>query len=233
MDTLRDTHLIFVTGPEGSGTTMLLRFLSRPEGAVALGGSYASFGYDEQRGMINAITLRLWDTSIAIRSDEREKKKKAIQNIRIPDGVSHVVYKRSFPFAHPHCFPRLGDVCDLSSDVQIVVAGRDPAACAASTYRQGHAKTIEEAAQRIRKGVERLSSELAQIESRLFRVVSYERAVSDPRSYTGELEEFLRFPEGALQRHARHIAKPSVRSRAVGKKYAPFLKDALKDLPRY
>ena len=229
-DRLYNKTFIFIAGVEGSGTTMLLEFLAQPSFAVSLGGLYVSPGYKRHRKKIRAASGYFWDITEKRTPQEIEEKKEIIRNIKIPKNITHLVFKRSFPFGEVKNLPNLVDVLDFAHKVKIVVIDRSLKSCVASIRRREFTPSIEESAQRIKKGRIHLEQGLANIDKKYYEVFSYEDFIKDPHAYLDRLESFLEYPKGSLAPFVSStIRRPTKEAQDILQEHSAFLEQFFSD----
>jgi len=231
-ENLNQKKLIFIAGQEGSGTTMLLKFLSQPSFSIALGGLYYSKGFEIEKRRMNKTTDKLWNISKTLNSKKIQKLKLSMGNIKIPPTITHIVYKRSFPYTDIYHFPNITDLNDISPDSKTVVIIRSPIASVASIIRRRFTLSVKDAAERIKKGVEYLISELNKIDKNSYIIISYEKFIADPNNYLDHLEKFIEFPKGSLAPFvSTNIFKRTKESVAIEKKHEEFISQYFQHLP--
>jgi hypothetical protein len=229
-DILYNKTFVFIAGIEGSGTTMFLEILSQPEFAAALGGLYWTPGYKRQRRYIRRATEDIWNITLSREQRTVQKRRAYIQRIGIPRNITHVIFKRSFPFGDKKHFPHLPDICDFASKVKIVVVTRPLQSCVASIMRRGFTSSIEEAAERIKQGSVHLRKGLESIGRDVYDVFSYHDFVSQPHLCLERLERFLEYPPGVLEPYVVSLVRqPTVESRRTLNEHAEFLNNFFRD----
>ena len=229
-DRLYNKTFIFIAGVEGSGTTMLSEFLAQPSFAVSLGGLYVSPGYKRHRKRIRAASGYFWDITKKRTPQEIEEKKEIIRNIRIPKNITHIIFKRSFPFGEVKNLPNLVDIIDFAHKVKIVVIDRSLKSCVASIRRRDLAPSIEGSAARIKQGRIYLERGLNNIDKKYYEVFSYEDFIKDPHAYLDRLENFLEYPKGSLAPFVSStIRQPTKEAQDILKEHSVFLEQYFSD----
>ena len=227
---LYNKTFIFIAGVEGSGTTMLLEFLSKPSFVAALGGLYFSPGYKSCRKKIISALDYLWDTTETKDSAKIQKNKELIKDIKIPKNITHLIYKRSFPYinilpkGNVVSFPNLSDLFDFAVKAKVVVLERSLKSCVASILRREIATTIDQAAERIKQGRIYLDQGLASIKREDYEVFSYEDFIKKPHTYLDKLETFLEYPKGSLAPFVvSTIKQPTKEAKSILQEHSAFL----------
>ncbi len=122
---LKDKTFIFITGVEGSGTTMMLKIFDSINNTAVLGGNYWSPSLSPIAAKINSLTEKLWNTKLTISSEEKRDLIQNIQSLSIPSRISHIIYKRSFPFLDKYHYPIISDIKCFSKKTKLIVMNRD------------------------------------------------------------------------------------------------------------
>lgn len=211
--TLREKAFVFVAGVEGSGTTALLKLLSCPDACIALGGNYwspdmAGYSCRDARDRLHELTMTLWSSPERPGEDERRKLIRAINAVPVPGSISHVAYKRSYPFRDGEHYPVLSDIAEIGRDSAVIVMRRNLERNARSMLRRKFTPSLSEAEARARESWRVLRSQLDGIELPVLEV-RYETMVSDREAQIERIERFLGFPGGALLAHAALITGPT------------------------
>jgi hypothetical protein len=207
-------RFVFLVGAQGSGTTLLIRMLSRPAAALALGGNYVTiprndpeaFSLVEQFDEANAA---LWDRKAGHErhAELRQQLRRIVDRLLgLPRyaGVSHVLYKRSAPFFGGDRYrPDLADLVDAFADLRVIAIYRDPRAATCSALRRGYADNLRQCALISEEQLTYLAAQLATLDQERWRVVGYEALCAQPRPLLTELAAFCGLPAedvlGALQ----------------------------------
>jgi hypothetical protein len=208
--TARGYRFIFIVGASGSGTTMLTRLLSSPEGCVGLGGNHVSIPKDDNRAYAIARRFRkandrMWDrTSSTARADRgRHEMVGLIDELRsMPaySDVNRVVFKRSAPFHRGDRYrPDLSDLGEMFDDLRILVVHRDPRASTASSYRRKFAHNLRACAVITEEQLTYLSSQLATLDPAVYMSFSYEQFCRGPVEWMGRIAEFCGLPKDLLE----------------------------------
>lgn len=92
---LSSKTFIFVTGVEGSGTTMLLKVLDNLEECVAMGGNYFPQYVSDSAKHLNSLTQKLWSYPPPILETKLTVKQK-IRNWLLTKGLIHLLTKTFF-----------------------------------------------------------------------------------------------------------------------------------------
>jgi hypothetical protein len=208
----RPHRFVFVVGVSGSGTTMTTRILGGAPGAVCLGGNHVRVPDDpaalEVSRRFNEASARLWDRqadALTAASAGREMVDLLDQLSGLPacQGVTHVVYKRSFPFfAGDRHRPDLRDLFDLFADVRLVVVHRDPRAATASSLRREFGPNLRACAVVIEDQLTYVAAQLATLDPSRCLLTSYEGFCSDPTTGARRLARFCGLDESGLIRAA-------------------------------
>lgn len=187
---------IFIAGAEGSGTTVLLRFLSAPPGGCSLGGNFVKLpNHPQSRPLMAAFDLankQLWDRKLtfAEHADGWQKWRAALADILASEAFANekrLFFKRSFPFAHPRdrFAPDLWDVIDLWPEVELLVIYRDPRASTYSAFRRGFDNDVRRLAVVCAEQLTWLAAQIAAIGAGRFSIVSYRDLCRDPLGTLG------------------------------------------------
>ena len=198
---------IFIAGAEGSGTTVLLRFLSAPAGGCSLGGNFVKLpNHPEARPLMlafDAANRQLWDRKLSFRehAEARTRWHQALEAILASDAYAaekRLFFKRSFPFAHPRdqYAPDLWDICDLWPGGELLVIYRDPRAASYSAFRRGFDNDIRRLAVVCSEQLTWLAAQVTAIGREHVSIVSY--------------AELCRSPLAALAQAAARCAIPFV-----------------------
>jgi hypothetical protein len=202
-------RFIFIGGAEGSGTTLLLRILSRPDGCVSLGGNHVKLpdGPEAQRLAVEFehINRRVWDRhadleqSIASRCDWIAITAQILLSPAF-STQSHFLLKRSFPFAMPRnrYTPDLWDVADILPNARVVLIYRDPCATTFSALRRGFDTDLRRIAVSCGEQLTYLAAQAAAAGADRVRVVSYERLCREPARVVKSIGEFCGLTMAAI-----------------------------------
>lgn len=185
--------LTFITGVEGTGTTLLLRLLSAPAGCAALGGNHFALPLgDDAKPLADAFAAgvnALWDgqgdpDTRDTRAQEVARSLAVLRASPAYAGVDHLIFKRSVPFGRPRdrFRPEPADVLALDPEARIVVMRRDPRAAAYSSLRR-FGGTLREVAASVAGNLDRLSRQLAALPAASVREVSYAQLCADRDCY--------------------------------------------------
>jgi hypothetical protein len=185
--------LTFITGIEGTGTTLLLAWLGTPSQCSAIGGNHFDLpdrpAAMELADQFGSATAALWDGERSDASDGAALAKaadcwRALLASEAFASIDHFIYKRSTPFSRPRdrFRPKLADVLLLEPSARIVVMHRDPRAAAYSSFRR-FGGTLEEVARSVACNLEYLDSQIAALSSSQVRIVPYHRLCTDPSCY--------------------------------------------------
>lgn len=182
---------IFIAGVEGSGTTLMSRLLSAPNTCASLGGLYVKIPPSgDAKGLVNefqsANTL-VWDrkASFAEHQERRGRWQAAWQGILGSAsfvGVTHFVFKRSFPFGAPReqYVPYLWEIDDMVGNVQFTVMYRDPRAAASSALRRGFDTDLRRLAIVCSEQLTSLSAQAQTLPECRLKVISYNKLCLHP-----------------------------------------------------
>jgi adenylate kinase len=207
---LTSKTLVFITGIEGSGTTLLLRLLNELPGYVALGGNFFDPCYARVAARLNQLTERLWRLPYPT-GHERESLLARVSETELPDEITHVILKRSFPFLDIHHFPHLPDVPLMASSARIIAIRRSIAANERSILRRRFEDERSAAIWRSREAAKRLAQQLQAIPRGEIHDLSYEHLI-EPRRKAAELSRlaaFLGLPARDLQALGHMITGPT------------------------
>jgi len=214
-------RFVFVVGAQGSGTTVLTRILSGPECAIALGGNYVTIPRDDSEAFalveqFDEANAALWDRKAGHeRQDELRRELRRIVDalVGLPRhaGVSHVLYKRSAPFFGGDRYrPDLTDLLAAFADLRVIAIYRDPRPATCSALRRGYAENLRQCAVISEEQLTYLSAQLATLDARLWRVISYEGLCAEPRATVEALAEFCELPVPEVLRSLeREALKPA------------------------
>lgn len=202
---------IFIGGAEGSGTTVLLRFLSAPPGGCSLGGNFVKLpNHPESRPLMAAFDLankQLWDRklSFAEHAEGREKWRAALEAILASPAFANekrLFFKRSFPFAHPRdrFAPDLWDVLDLWPAAELAMIYRDPRASTYSAFRRGFDNDLRRLAVVCSEQLTWLAAQVEAISAKRFSLLSYRELCRDPLATVAPVAERCGIPLGDIAR---------------------------------
>jgi hypothetical protein len=210
MARLNSKSLIFITGVEGSGTTMLLRMLNELPGYASLGGNFFDPGQEAIAARLNDLTGRLWRIPY-LAGQRRNLLLDEIRNCELPDHVSHVVYKRSFPFLDARHYPCLRDVFLIAESARIIIIKRAIDANARSILRRGFESDLAAATRRSREAVRRLHEQAIALPGDRVLDLTYEHLIDAARkaAEVSRLAAFLGLPAPELLALARMITGPT------------------------
>ena len=204
-------RFIFIVGASGSGTTMLTRLLSSPEGCVGLGGNHVSIPESDKQAYgiarrFRKANDRMWDrTSSTSRADRgRREMLELIDELRaLPayNDVNRVVFKRSAPFHRGDRYrPDLSDLGGMFDDLRIIVVHRDPRASTASSHRRKFANNLRACAVITEEQLTYLSSQLDTLDPAGYMSFAYEQFCREPVEGMGRIAEFCGLPRELLER---------------------------------
>lgn len=157
---LETTDFLFITGVEGSGTTMMLKLLDSLPDIAVLGGNYWTPELASEASHFNALTEQLWNRKAPPNDIEREEIFQDIRHFPVPGNARLVVHKRSCPFLDPFHLPDLSDVARFTPHARLLVMRRDPDANTRSILRRGFEKEKERATARTGMALQALDTQL-------------------------------------------------------------------------
>lgn len=204
-------RFLFILGASGSGTTMLTRLLSAPEGCVGLGGNHISIPRSDRRAYALARRFkrandRLWDRRAPARVAEAAGPEMLalIDRLLAMPGyrrTSHVAFKRSAPFHRGDRYrPDLSDLWRLFDDPRLIVVHRDPRASTASSHRRRFAANLRAAAVITDEQLTYISAQLATLDPRGWLGFTYEELCRRPAEIMGQVADFVGLPRAGLER---------------------------------
>lgn len=206
---------MFISGTPGSGTTALVRVMSRLQCTMATVGRYrtvprtlpAVYAHTESA---NDATRRMWDRTTDYGQYLKAKAEfkthtDALLALDEMKHVTHVVMKRSAPFQERDlCRPDLLDVLDTYPQTRFLISYRDPRTAAYTIYSWGYALNLRNAAVLIEEGLTYLAAQWAQIPAEQRLVIRYERLVDSPSSVLREVAAFVGLDGDAVVNAAAH-----------------------------
>lgn len=220
---LEDKRLVFITGPAGSGTTMLSQFLSAPRACISLTRFSCTEGYESQSASIDELTHRMWHVSNADKEAMRVEFGQQLRKVPIPGECTQVVLKRSCPFTNINFMPVLGDVQTLFPGTRFIIAQRDPRHSAASILRRKICSDIETAVNWTKMVYGHLQKQLRGLPPDAYRIIRYDVFTEAPEASIPDIERFLSLPEGALNPFRTIISTPTRESSDIVRQHAVFL----------
>jgi hypothetical protein len=218
-------HFIFIAGAEGSGTTLMSRLLAAPQTCASLGGLYYKIPPSEEAQRLveefRSAGRLTWDRKISFAEhlNARENWKRAWQRILACEaftGVTHFVFKRSFPFATPReqFVPYLWDIDDLIGQPLFVIMYRNPCAAVYSTLRRGFDTDLRRLAVLCSEQLTNISAQAQTIDESRLKVVSYKDLCMRPSETIEPLLGTCALDrEQVLSAVARELPTPSVDDR--------------------
>ena len=196
-------RFIFISGAEGSGTTLLRRLLASPPGCASLGRDIAKLpDHPDARPLFQAFenaNQRLWDRLLPLPQHEQARRDcygAAAVMAKAPAfaETSHFVFKRSSPFGGGDRHrPDLLDVIGLPADSRIVLIYRDPCAATYSALRRGFDADLRRLALRCAEHLTWAAAQLRCIDPERILVVSYARLCQAPELELPRLGAFCGF----------------------------------------
>jgi hypothetical protein len=202
-------RFIFIGGVQGSGTTLLLRILSRPDECVSLGGNYVKVpdGPEARRLAVDFehINRRVWDRHADLEqanASRRDSVAIAAQILLSPafSAQSYFLFKRSFPFLTPRerYTPDLWDVVDCLPNARIVLIYREPCATVFSALRRGFDTDLRRIAVICGEQLTCLAAQAGAAGADRVCVVSYERLCREPARVVKSIGEFCGLSMAAI-----------------------------------
>ena len=210
MTTLSSKPFVFIAGVEGSGTTMMMQLLGSLEHVCCLHGSHFSPGMEQQAKDIKALTAELWQYPSIHDLKTRNSLISRINAIRIPESVSHVVYKRSYPFTDQNHYPNLSDVREIGNGSVIVGMTRSFVDNVCSIIRRQFESDLTSATHRIAMAYEILTRQLLDSDQ-IASVVNYSELADENHrdGVISNLEELLGLNPGSLLEYRDLLKAPT------------------------
>lgn len=212
VEVLEKKRFLFITGIEGSGTTMMLKILDALQGVAVLGGNYHTPELSGQAAIINDATERMWNSEVPVTDEQKETCLSKIRNISIPDKYSTVVYKRSFPFIDRVHFPILEDIRRVSKDFKLLVMRRSLEANTRSILRRQFESDNGEAQERTRRAHSMLSDQLSAWDYGRWMEIAYEDIIDENRKgdILTEFAGFIEISPTLLIVQGKNITGPTI-----------------------
>jgi hypothetical protein len=193
---------------------MLTRILSGPSTCVGLGGNHISVPESDEEATalvqrFNAATIRLWDRKAEspVVSEAGREMVEIIDRLRdLPAyrDVTHVIYKRSFPFGYGDALrPDLSDLFSLFDDVRLVVTYRDPCASTASSWRRNFGPTLRSCAVVTEEQLGYIAAQLSTLDPADYLRYRYEQFCVAPEPTLRRIARLCQLPEDLLLEQAR------------------------------
>jgi hypothetical protein len=204
-------RFVFITGIEGSGTTMFSRILAWPTGVVGLGGNHVTVPRSERDAFrlvraFNDANERCWDrhaTATEAAIARRQMRELVDQLLELPAyrDTTHAIYKRSAPFKRERdrFRPDLLDLDMAFDDACVLLIYRDPRASTASALRRSFFDEVRRAAVTYEEQLTYLDAQLGALDPERSLVVSYEQFCRDPASFAGALASLTGLSENDLK----------------------------------
>ncbi len=207
--------LIFIGGAEGSGTTVLLRLLSAPDGCASFGGNFQKLpDHPDAQPLANAFMAansRVWDRKLSFEEHERGRRdwRAAMDRILAAPAFAETarfVFKRSSSFAAPReqFTPDLWDILTLSSDCKIVLIYRDPRAATYSAFRRKFDSDLRRLAVVCNEQLTWLAGQARAIGPERVRIISYGRLCTNPAGVLKPVADFCTIPFDQVNEAIRH-----------------------------
>jgi len=219
---LRESRIILVAGVEGSGTSIMERLIGAHQGVLQTKHTYE---HPLERPNCDRIELlqrisvswrihaaldRLWETRPPCPDHSRLDEISTLQDIRIPEKITHAVIKRSYPSGRAGTIiPVIQDLQKVGSDLKVVSMKRSIDETMASILRRRFVMNEVAAKQRGSAGLTSLNAQLNKINSEDMLVIEYHELVSNVSSVCRQLEEFLGFEHGSLSKYECLVVSPS------------------------
>jgi Sulfotransferase family len=206
-------NFVFIAGAEGSGTTLLLRFVSSPDCCAALGGNYLKLpDHPEASRLTNnfvSANARLWNRKLSWEEHENSRAdwRAAMGAILAAPAfaeTSTYVFKRSFPFAQPRdrFTPDLWDVIDFWPGARILVIFRDPRASTYSAFRRKFDSDLRRLAVVCSEQLTWLTAQVRAIGLEHVLVISYSKLCAKPWAVLGPVANFCAIPRDKFNQAA-------------------------------
>jgi hypothetical protein len=206
---------IFISGTPGSGTTALVRVMSRLKCTMATVGRYRTVPRTlptlyTLTEAANDATRRMWDRTTDYGQHIKAKAEfkahtDALLALDEMKHITHVVMKRSSPFQERDlCRPDLIDVLDTFPQTRFLLSYRDPRTAAYTIYSWGYALNLRNAAVLIEEGLSFLAAQWAQIPAEQRLVIRYERLVQSPAAVLRDIAAFVGLDGDAMVNAAAH-----------------------------
>lgn len=207
---LLNKTFLFITGVEGSGTTMMLKVLDTLDNIAVLGGNYWSPDLQPLAEQFNVLTERLWNKTHQLAHAEKKRIIQDINTLPIPPQYSHVVHKRSFPFLDEHHWPSLTDAKNFATDTKILIMQRNIMDNTQSILRRGFESNPGIAHRRSVSGYNLLELQKNKhLSSCLF--FSYEDIIDRniKENLLLHLATYINLPDANLHKMAKIISNPT------------------------
>jgi hypothetical protein len=216
---------IFIGGAEGSGTTVLLRLLSAPDGCASLGGNFQKLpNHPEAKQLADtfmAANSRVWDRKLSFDDHEKGRRdwRAAMDKIMASPAFAETtrfIFKRSFPFSNPReqFTPDMWEILTLIPDCKILLIYRDPKSATYSALRRQFDSDLRRLAVVCNEQLTWLAGQARAIGPERVRIISYERLCADPVSVVEPIADFCNIPfaqvNEAIRREGMH-ANPDAR----------------------
>jgi len=196
-------QFLFISGAEGSGTTLLRRILAAPPQCASVGRDIVKVP-DHPDALplfqaFNEANERLWDRRLPLAMHEQaradvHRAALAIAHAPVFAACSQLVFKRSSPFGGgDEHRPDLFDVAGLPVGSRIVLIYRDPCAATYSALRRAFDTDLRRLAARCADHLTWLAAQHRGIDPKRILVVSYRRLCETPQAELERLSAFCGF----------------------------------------